>query len=48
MPDEMKNPNACDKCGHAHTGIQLAYICIGCPCPETPGKPPDAKIKADG
>lgn len=29
----------CTACGHQHTGKAWAYICIGCPCPETPGKP---------
>lgn len=29
----------CPSCGHVHAGKRLAYICIGCPCPETPGKP---------
>lgn len=29
-------PN-CEACGHQHSGRQWAYICIGCPCPETPG-----------
>lgn len=31
----------CTGCGHQHAGRELAYICVGCPCPETPGKPPD-------
>lgn len=22
----------CEVCGHTHTGQQLGYICIGCPC----------------
>jgi len=30
----MNRPNnPCPECGHTHTGVQLAYICIGCPCP---------------
>jgi hypothetical protein len=43
----------CTKCGHHHSGVQLAYICIGCPCPETPGKPAEPeptyqqKLEAD-
>jgi hypothetical protein len=28
----------CPTCGHRHAGRPLAYICIGCLCPET--KPP--------
>jgi hypothetical protein len=24
----------CKACGHEHQGAGLAYICIGCPCPE--------------
>lgn len=28
----------CSTCEHDHQGDRLAYICIGCPCPETPGK----------
>lgn len=28
----------CEACEHQHTGRQWAYICIGCPCPETPGR----------
>lgn len=28
----------CKACGHQHQGVRLAYICIGCPCPETPGR----------
>lgn len=27
----------CKDCGHEHEGFALASICIGCPCPETPG-----------
>jgi hypothetical protein len=27
----------CNSCGHEHSGAALAYICIGCPCSETPG-----------
>lgn len=26
----------CETCGHRHAGRTLAYICIGCPCPEQP------------
>lgn len=26
----------CETCGHQHAGKVLAYICIGCPCQETP------------
>lgn len=26
----------CEACGHEHQGERLAYICIGCPCPEKP------------
>lgn len=29
----------CLNCGHEHKGVAWAYICIGCPCPATPGKP---------
>ena len=28
----------CDNCTHDHAGAALAFICIGCPCPERPGK----------
>jgi hypothetical protein len=28
----------CDKCDHDHQGEHLAFICIGCPCPERPGE----------
>src|SRR4051812_23724611 len=26
----------CSDCGHQHTGVQWAYICIGCPCATRP------------
>lgn len=26
----------CHDCGHEHTGVEWAYICIGCPCPHVP------------
>lgn len=29
---------ACTGCGHTHQGRGLDYICIGCPCPERPGR----------
>jgi hypothetical protein len=32
----------CPACGHEHQGEPLAFICIGCACPETPGKPVEA------
>lgn len=35
----MAMSEPCPECGHTHSGIEYAYICIGCPCPETPGKP---------
>ena len=28
----------CGACGHEHTGPELAFICIGCPCPAQPGR----------
>jgi hypothetical protein len=28
----------CNACGHQHVGKHMAFICIGCPCPETPGR----------
>lgn len=28
----------CEACGHEHQGAELAYICIGCPCPAEPGR----------
>ena len=31
----------CPSCHHEHQGKSLAYICIGCPCPERPGAPAD-------
>jgi hypothetical protein len=31
-------PTICSSCGHAHQGKHLAFICIGCPCPERPGR----------
>ena len=31
--------SACGVYGHEHQGFSLAYICIGCPCPEQPGRP---------
>jgi hypothetical protein len=37
MPDKT-SPETCAACGHQHTGKAWAYICIGCPCPKTPGK----------
>jgi hypothetical protein len=27
----------CDDCGHDHQGAGSAFICIGCPCPNTGG-----------
>lgn len=32
----------CGACGHEHAGADLAYICIGCPCPARPGREEDA------
>jgi hypothetical protein len=29
----------CTECGHTHTGIQLNWICIGCPCEYVPDHP---------
>lgn len=29
----------CTECGHSHTGRDLAYICIGCPCDFVPDHP---------
>ncbi len=40
----------CASCGHEHQGPRLAFICIGCPCQELPGKetreplPPSIKV----
>jgi hypothetical protein len=28
-------PCTCRACGHVHQGVEMAFICIGCPCPET-------------
>jgi hypothetical protein len=44
MSDAPQNERACPQCGHEHAGIDLAFICIGCPCPETPGKPADEDV----
>ncbi|HKQ65984.1 MAG TPA: hypothetical protein VJZ73_13300 [Methylomirabilota bacterium] len=33
-------PHGCSACGHQHGGRDVAYVCVGCPCPETPGRPP--------
>lgn len=32
------NLDYCPVCGHTHQGRALAFICVGCPCPETPGR----------
>ena len=29
----------CAECGHGHAGARMAYICVGCPCPERPVGP---------
>jgi hypothetical protein len=29
----------CSECEHSHTGRQLGYICIGCPCGFVPDHP---------
>lgn len=29
----------CPDCAHEHAGVELAYICIGCPCQRLWGKP---------
>lgn len=34
----MADLGSCRACGHKHQGKKLAFICIGCACPETPGK----------
>lgn len=40
----------CKSCGHEHTGVAFAFICVGCPCEERPGKPmpPDIGETSDG
>ena len=37
---------ACQVCGHVHRGGDLAFICVGCPCTERPGRP-DLAYDAD-
>lgn len=32
----MAKRDACESCGHVHAGVDLAFICIGCPCEERP------------
>jgi len=38
----------CPECGHVHQGAQFAYICIGCPCPETPGRDDARVLQVEG
>lgn len=45
--NDMNEIQPCAKCGHEHQGARWAYICIGCPCPETPGKPPAPDFESD-
>jgi hypothetical protein len=40
-------PHDCAVCGHAHAGPEVGYICVGCPCPETPGHPAKAPARSD-
>lgn len=35
----------CSECHHEHQGASLAYICVGCPCPERPGAPVEGAAK---
>lgn len=37
----------CNACGHEHQGAALAYICVGCPCPERPApdEAPDIRTR---
>lgn len=35
-------PHDCAVCGHKHGGRDVAYVCVGCSCPETPGKASDS------
>lgn len=43
-------PHGCPACGHEHGGHDVGYICVGCPCPETPGRQelaPDGCLATD-
>ncbi len=43
MPaSDRPQPAPCPECGHQHQGASLAFICIGCPCPERPQPPAPA------
>ena len=33
----MERGENCAACGHEHMGADLAFVCVGCPCPERPG-----------
>ena len=35
---DSEPPTVCEMCGHPHTGPEWGFICIGCPCPETPAQ----------
>lgn len=37
IPTFTVQATKCPKCGHQHAGRELAFICVGCPCPERPG-----------
>lgn len=49
--DRPVTEQICKACGHEHCGVAFAFICVGCPCGERPGKPtipPDVGETSDG
>lgn len=37
LTDADMQEGRCEACGHKHTGPAFGFICIGCPCTQTPG-----------